>query len=132
MPSIYRDFTVKCAPQVAWSALEDIGAVHTRLAKGFVTETNLEGDVRKVTFSNGIVATERILSIDSKHKRIAYCLIDGRVPHHSASFQVFDEGEKTSRIVWITDVFPDEALKSLEPMVDQGVLAIQATLSESS
>jgi len=36
----------------------------TRLAKGFVVDTRLDGEARIVTFANGIVARELIVDID--------------------------------------------------------------------
>jgi hypothetical protein len=55
---------VGAAPDHVWAAFRDVGAIHTRLARGFVTDTKLEGDTRIVTFANGVVARERIIDTD--------------------------------------------------------------------
>lgn len=49
--------------QFAWAAVRDVGEVHSRLAAGFVTSTVLEDSVRTVTFANGFVARERIVTV---------------------------------------------------------------------
>jgi hypothetical protein len=77
MASIHKEMFVDAAPDQVWSAFRDVGAVHTRLAKGFVTDTRLEGDTRTVTFVNGIVARERIIDIDDVRRRLAYSVVEG-------------------------------------------------------
>lgn len=38
MASIRRETVIDCSPEQAWDALRDFGAVHIRLAPGFVTD----------------------------------------------------------------------------------------------
>ncbi|MGP8122375.1 MAG: SRPBCC family protein, partial [Xanthobacteraceae bacterium] len=52
MASVRKDFIVNAPADQAWDALADFGAVHTRLAPGFVIECRLEdGHTRIVTFA---------------------------------------------------------------------------------
>lgn len=125
MASILEEFLVDAPADEVWAAIRDVGEVRRRLAPGFVTDTHLEGDTRVVTFSNGVVARERIVSIDDGARRLAYSVIGGRAAHHHASFQVHPAGEARSRIVWSTDVYPDDAAGPLRAMVEQGVAAIR-------
>jgi hypothetical protein len=55
-----------------WEAVRDVGAVHTRLAPGFVVDTRLEADTRVVTFANGLVARELIVDIDDDARRLVF------------------------------------------------------------
>jgi len=48
-----------------WAAVEDVGAVHTRLAPGFVTGCRMEGPDRIVTFAIGLTARELIVDVDA-------------------------------------------------------------------
>ena len=48
-----------------WSAVRDIGALHTRLVPGFVTDTKLEPGARVVTFVNGVLR-EPIVALDDR------------------------------------------------------------------
>ena len=127
MATITREIRIQAPPERVWAALRDVGQVHTRLAPGFVTDTRLEGDVRIVTFANGVVARERIVTVDDAARRIAYAVVGGEAEHHNASFQVFADG-KATLLVWTTDVLPNAAAVAFEPMIDQGARVIQTTL----
>lgn len=60
MASIRREVVLHVPLYRVWEALRDVGALHTRLVPGFVTETKLNGAARIVTFSNGMVVRELI------------------------------------------------------------------------
>jgi hypothetical protein len=53
MASIRREVPIEVAADTLWDAVRDVGALHTRLVVGFVTDCRLEGNARIVTFSNG-------------------------------------------------------------------------------
>jgi hypothetical protein len=89
MASIRIETIVAASPEKVWDALRDVGAVHTRQARGFVTDCRLEEGARIVTFANGFVARELIVDIDDKNRRVAYAVTGSEsLSHHSASFQV--------------------------------------------
>jgi carbon monoxide dehydrogenase subunit G len=125
---IRTEFTVGATVDEAWSALRDVGNVHTRLARGFVTDCRLDGDVRTVTFANGMVVDELIVSVDDDVRRVAYSARGELTRHHHASFEVLD-GDDGTRILWTTDVLPDEAAAGIAAMVDAGTEAIIKTLA---
>ena len=127
MAHIRKEAHVDAAPGEVWAALRDVGAIHTRLARGFVTDTKLEGDTRLVRFVNGIVARERIIDIDDGKRRLAYSVVEGRPTYHHATFEVFAEGAG-SRLVWIADLLPEELKPAVEQMMEAGMAAMKATL----
>jgi hypothetical protein len=127
MASIHKEMHVDAAADDVWAAFRNVGALHTRLARGFVTDTKLEGDTRMVTFANGIVARERIVDICDEKRRLAYAVVEGRPTHHHATFQVFPEGAGC-RIVWIADLLPNELKGAIESMMDHGIRAMKSTL----
>jgi Polyketide cyclase / dehydrase and lipid transport len=129
MASIRKEIVIDAAAADAWDAVRDVGAVHTRLARGFVTATRLEPGARVVTFVNGFEARELIVDVDDAQRRIAYSVVGGSVKHHNASMQILEEGARRSRMVWITDVLPNEAAAQLATMIDQGAEAMRRTLS---
>jgi carbon monoxide dehydrogenase subunit G len=131
MASIHKEITVDAAPDDVWSAVRDIGAIHTRLARQFVVDTRLEGDSRVVTFANGMVARERIVDVDDRARRLAYSVIEGRPTHHNASIQIVPEGSG-SRVVWIADLLPDELAGAIGGMMEQGCAAMKRTLEEAN
>jgi len=127
--SVHREIVVERPVDDVWDALADVGALHTRLVRGFVTDCRLEPGARVVTFANGIVARELIVSVDAERRRIAWSVVGGRLSHHNASAQAFAEGAGACRIVWIADFLPDEHAPAIAAMVEQGLQAMRRTLS---
>jgi hypothetical protein len=128
MASVHREIIVARPAAAVWDALADVGALHTRLVRGFVTDCRLEPGARVVTFANGIVARELIVDIDPGRRRIAWAVVGGRLSHHNASAQAFAEGDAACRIVWIADFLPDEHAPQVAAMIDRGLAAMKKTL----
>ena len=132
MASIRLEMNLRADPWNAWDAVRDVGAIHTRLAPDFVTDVKMDGDARIVTFANGMVARELIVDLDDAQRRLVWAAVGGRLSHHNASVQVFDEGAGRCRLVWIADLLPHELKPAIEAMVDQGIAAIQRTLESAA
>ena len=66
MATIRKEICIDARPEIVWDALRDVGALHTRLVPGFVTDVRMEEGARVVTFANGTVAREVIVSIDAR------------------------------------------------------------------
>ena len=128
MASIHKEVLVNTAADLAWAAMRDVGAVHTRLATGFVTDCKLDGDARVVSFANGMRARERIIDIDDGARRLVWSVVGGRLTHHNAAAQVFAEGAGHCRIAWIADLLPNELAPVIQAMIGQGLVAMKRTL----
>ena len=72
MASIRKETRDLGQPQSVWDAIRDIGALHTRLVPGFVVDTRLEPGARIVTFANGMVVKEPIVTIDEDQRRLVW------------------------------------------------------------
>lgn len=132
MASIHKDIPIDAAPDQVWAAVRDFGAVHTRLAPGFVTDSRLDGDARIVTFANGNVAREQLVSCDEARRRLVYAIANERVSHYSASVQVLADGETRSRLIWIVDVLPNEVAPYIDGQMDLGAQAVQKKLAREA
>jgi len=128
MATIHKEIRLDARAEDVWEAIRDVGAVHERLAPGFVTETRLEGGARVVTFANGLVVRELIVTLDDGARRLAYAAVGGRSTHHNASFQVFAEGAERTRLVWIADLLPDEVAGPVGEMMEAGSRVMKRTL----
>jgi len=128
MASVHREIVIARPPAQVWDALADVGALHTRLAPGFVTDCRLEPGARVVTFANGMVARELIVDVDADRRRVAWSVVGGRLSHHNASAQVFAEDSAATRFVWIADFLPDDNAPAIAAMIDQGMAAIKRHL----
>ena len=114
-----------------WAAVRDVGAVHTRLAPGFVVDDRLEKGVRTVTFADGFVVKETIVSIDDENHRLGYSAAGRPSTFHFASIQVVADGE-ASRLIWITDVLPDDRKGPIMALMEQGAMVMKKTLEEAA
>ena len=128
MASVRKEISIHARPEQVWDAIRDVGALHTRLVPGFVTECRLEGNTRVVTFANGIVVREVIVDVNEGSHRLVWSAQGGRLTHHNASVQVFAEGAEHSRIVWIADLLPNEMAPAIEGMIEQGTIAMKSSL----
>ena len=129
MASIRKEIVIEASPKRVWDAVRDVGAVHERLAPGFVVDTRLEAGARVVTFANGLIARELIVDVDDEARRLAWAVVGSpRLTHHNASMQVFDDGDRGSRVVWIADLLPDEIAGTIAAMIEEGLGTMKKTL----
>ena len=126
MASIHKDILIDAPASEVWDAVRDFGALHTRLAPGFVLDTKLDGEARIVTFANGTVARELLVDCDDERRRLAYAVVSERLTQHSASIQIIADGDRSCRMIWITDLLPHEIAPYISAQMDQGALAVQA------
>ncbi len=135
MASIRKEISIDAPPDDVWAALRDFGAVHVRLVPGFVTDTRLEeGDVRVVTFFNGVVAREMLVGLDDAARRLAYSVVEGPLgsTHHNASAEVVAEDSDRSRFVWTADVLPDDVAAPMSELMERGIGVIKRTLESEN
>jgi carbon monoxide dehydrogenase subunit G len=128
MASIRQEILLEATVEDVWDAVRDIGALHKRLVPGFVTDTRLEEGARIVTFANGLVVRELIVSVDDQARRLVWSARGERLTHHNASAQVFPAGEGRSRLVWIADLLPDEMAGDIRQMMELGAVAMKKAL----
>jgi len=129
MASIRKEILIEARPEAVWDAVRDVGAVHERLAPGFVVDTRLEDGARIVTFASGLVARELIVDVDDAARKLVWAVVGSpRLTHHNASMQVFADGERRSRVVWIADVLPNEIAGYIAGLIEQGVGTMKKTL----
>src|SRR5262245_38896246 len=131
MASIHREIRLAARAADVWDAVRDVGSIHQRLVPGFVTDCRMEGDAaRIVSFGNGMTVKELIVDLDDKARRLAWSAVGGRLSHHNASMQVFEDGEGC-RAVWIADLLPNELAGAIAGMIDQGLAAMKKTLERA-
>ena len=128
MASIHHETTLELSAEEAWSALRQVALAH-RLFAGVLTEGWMDGDLRTVTFANGMTVRERIIDVNDQRRRVAYSVIEGtEMTHHNASMQVVPEGDGQSRFIWIADFLPDEAGEQMLPLIEAGTEALKRNL----
>jgi hypothetical protein len=128
--SISKSITIDAETDQVWDALRDFGALHERLVSGFVVATELHDDTRVITFANGAVAHERLVTIDDAARRLVYSVVRSPLggTHDNSAAQVCAAGEGRTTFVWTKDVLPDAIAPRVSALMDQGLASIKATL----
>jgi carbon monoxide dehydrogenase subunit G len=132
MASIRKEIRIAAPADRVWDALKDVGALHTRLVPGFVKDTHLEGNTRTVTFGNGMVAREEIVSIDASQRRVVWAIVGQQFRHYNGSAWVEADSNGGSRFVWTADVLPDELAGQVEQMMAAGIVVVKQTLEAAA
>jgi hypothetical protein len=127
MASIHHEKIVGVPADKAWAALRDVAHPH-HLFAGVLTDARIDGDVRTVTFANGMIAQERIIDVDDKRRRVAYTVLGDMFEHHSAAMEIAPDGPDRSRFIWTTDLLPAERVEMVKPLVEQGAEALARNL----
>ena len=132
MASITKNIETVASVRAAWSAIRDIGALHTRLVPGFVVDTVLDGNARIVTFANGMVIREPIVTIDEEHNRLVWSAEGPQFEHYNSSAQAIEQADDTAVVVWIADFRPDELADVIDEMMTAGAAAMKSALDRNA
>ena len=128
MATIHKEIEIERSAAFVWDAVSDVGAIHKRLVPGFVVDCKLEQGARIVTFGNGMVARELIISVDNEMRRHSWSARTDNLIHHNASLQVFPTGQDSCRVVWIADLLPNEVAPAIDGMIQQALETMRQTL----
>nr|WP_294815265.1 SRPBCC family protein [uncultured Sphingomonas sp.] len=131
MASIHHDIFIAAAPDAIWRAVRAVDRLHDLLVPGFVTATEmLDGEgapVRRVTFANGHVVDEAIVSIDDERRRLVWTV--KQFEHHNGVLTVMEaEAEGGARVSWTADLLPDALAETVSPMMAQGLAIMKVHL----
>ena len=128
MATIRSELKTRAAASEVWSAVRDIGALHTRLVPGFVSDAKLEPGARIVTFVNGMVVREPIVTLDDETRRLVWTVEGGRTSHYNAALQVSELADGLTSVVWTADFLPDDIRGFLSKAIEASMAAMQRTL----
>jgi hypothetical protein len=128
MATIRSELKTRASASDVWSAIRDIGALHTRLLPGFVTDTKLEPGARIVTFINGMVLREPIVTLDDEARRLVWTAEGGRTSHYNAALLVSELANGVTSVVWTADFLPDDAGDFLSNAIKAAMAAMQRSL----
>jgi Polyketide cyclase / dehydrase and lipid transport len=128
MATIRSEIKTAAKSEDVWSAVSDVGALHTRLVTGFVAGTRLEPGARIVTFVNGVILREPIVTIDDEARRLVWTHDGGRAKHYNGSLQVSALPDGSTSVVWTADFLPDDIHGYFSQAIKAGMAAMQRTL----
>ena len=128
MATLRREVSLDAPATKVWPAIRDFGQVHTRVAPGFLTSLEMDKGDRIVTFFNGLVARERLVTADDESCRLVYSVVEGHASHYNAAVQIVPEGRDKSRLVWTIDLLPNELAPAIGGMMDHAAAFMKKTL----
>jgi len=128
MASNRRTHSLAVPAAKVWAAVRDFGQVHTKVAPGFLTKLELDKGDRVITFFNGMVARERLVTIDDQSMRLVYAVVDGRPTHYNGSVEVIADGDDKCRLIWTIDLLPNELGPMVAGMMDHAAPFMKKTL----
>ena len=127
MATLHQEVFIAAPREQIWDAVRDLGALHTRLVPGFVVNTVMEGGTRVVTFANGMVVREPIVSLDDERHRMAWGAEGAGTTHYNAVLEVVG-ADGGSRVVWTIDLLPDAMAEPIRAMQAQGLAAMKTAM----
>jgi hypothetical protein len=130
MTSLRKEIPLDAPAAEVWDAVRDFGAVHQRVAPGFVVDARLDGEARVLTFANGMVAREPLVACDDARLRLVYAVVSERVTHCNGSVEIVPDGDARCRIVWTIDVLPNEIAGYVESQMDLGASAMRKAFAK--
>lgn len=131
MASIRKEISLRNSANRVWDATRDFQAVHTRVAPGFLTDNKPEDGARVLTFANGAVFRELLVSCDEQQRRLVYAIAQPPFTTYSASVQVFDEGAGNSRLAWTVDFLPNELAEKINSQMEAALSVMKPTLERA-
>jgi Polyketide cyclase / dehydrase and lipid transport len=128
MATVRKSVMIEQPASDVWDAISDAGQLHTRVVPGMVRNTTLEddGEVRIVSFANGVVLKEYMISNDADAMRLAWSAQSDQWTHHNASLQIFAHDDGKCEAVWTADVLPHAAGAMMEQFLTAGLAAMKA------
>lgn len=132
MAYISEEIVIESSADDVWEVIGDFAKGPSRMAPGLVVDTTAEGDERTVTFADGTVVTEKLISLDHDVRRIAYSVVSGTVApeHDNAAMQIVAEGERRCRMVWTRDVLPAELAVPMGRVMVHCLTVVKKTLDD--
>ena len=128
MTRIRQTIAIAAPPAELWDALADVGALQSRVVPGMVIDTRLEqgGAVRIVTFADGTVLHEDIVSLDHEARELVWTATGGSWTHHNACVSVTDRADGGGDVTWIADVLPHSDGEVIAGFVAAGLQTMKA------
>lgn len=123
MATIRREQLVAVPAEAAWEALRKADRAD-RLFAPVLVGCTMHDNIRTVTFANGLVVSEQIVTIDDADRRLAYYVLGEMFEHHSASMQIVPIDEGNCRFIWTSDFLPEDRTETVRPLVTQGSSAL--------
>jgi len=126
MATLHKEIHIEARPEAIWDAARDLGALHTRLVPGFRRGYPVGGHRphRHVRQRDGGARADHLGRRPGP--AAGWTAIGGRTTHYNAVLEVLADRSGT-RVVWATDLLPDEMAEPIARMQENGLAAMKET-----
>jgi hypothetical protein len=131
MASIRKEISLSSSSSRVWDAIRDFQAVHTRVAPGFLVGNKPEDGARVLTFADGAVFRELLVSCDEQRRRLVYAIAQPPFTAYSAAVEVFDARAEESRLIWTVDFLPNELADRIDAKMEAALRVMKPTLERA-
>ncbi len=127
MTTIRKTIDIKADIGSVWAKISDIGGISNLI--GFLQDSELSGDERVCTLKDGGKLVESIISVDADLHRVMYSITASplNMSFHVASMEL-EPTPTGARLIWTTDLQPEQAAEQFEPLLDMACADMQSTL----
>jgi len=128
MTTIRKTIDIEADIEAVWAKVSDVGAISKLI--GFLQDSKLSGDERVCTLADGGKLIEKVVSVDANLHRVLYAITESplNMSFHVASMEL-EPTQTGTRLVWTTDIQPEQAAGQFEPMLDMACKDMQSTLA---
>ena len=81
-----------------------------------------------MTFVNGTVLREPIVTLDDEARRLVWTHEGGRAQHYNGALQVSELADGLTSVVWIADFLPDDISGYMSRAIELSMAAMQQSL----
>ena len=96
------------------------------------TRSTISPGARIVTFGNGMVVREPIISVDPTARRLVWTASGGRATHYNSSVEVTAGPAGGSMVTWTSDFLPDSLEAEINGAMEMGASIMAKTLNKLS
>jgi hypothetical protein len=96
-----------------------------------VVDARLDGEARIVTFANGMVIVNPLSTSMTMRGGLPTPASGAGCPTTALRYRIFPMAPTAAAPVWIIDFLPHELARTIESLVDQGVVAMKRTLERA-
>jgi hypothetical protein len=130
MATICKKIEINVSASAIWDAVRDIGNLHLRLAPGLVADCRLndDGSERTVTFGDGTILQEKIISVDDDAMRFVWSARNPSLAHHNGAMAVSAINGEMSSVSWTADILPHHVADYMAPFIEAGLATMKAHL----
>ncbi len=127
MTTIRKTIDIKTDIDSVWAKISDIGGISSLI--GFLQDSELSGDGRVCILKDGGKLVESIISVDADLHRVMYSITASplNMSFHVASMEL-EQTPTGARLIWTTDLQPEQAAEQFKPLMDMACTDMQSTL----